>query len=107
MPPGKYRQWDQEFEIVPEGKIVVPGTKYLAGSWAFTDLCVRNLLKLEETSLADALDMAANRPRQLLSLSERHLAVGEPAELILFDWAPDREFRLRATLVGDTAENAN
>ena len=64
-PPGKYRLWEHEFEILPIGKIVVSGTPYLAGSWAFTDLCVRNLLKLGETSLADTIDMAANRPREL------------------------------------------
>src|SRR5438445_4307849 len=45
-PPGKYRQWEQEFEILPIGKIVVAGTPYLAGSWAFTDLCVAHVLKL-------------------------------------------------------------
>ena len=99
LPPGKYRQWDQEFEIMPEGKIVVPGTNYLAGSWAFTDLCVRNVLKLCETSLADTIDMASNHPRRLLGLPDRRLDVGEPADLILFDWAPEREFRLRSTLV--------
>ncbi|HMF10733.1 MAG TPA: amidohydrolase family protein, partial [Gemmataceae bacterium] len=26
LPAGKYRTWDQELEVLPEGKIVVPGT---------------------------------------------------------------------------------
>ncbi|WP_437277544.1 amidohydrolase family protein [Sorangium sp. So ce375] len=101
LPPGKYREWDQEFEILPAGKIVVLGTSFLAGSWAFTDLCVRNLLQLGETSLPDTIDLASNRPRALLGLPPRRMEVGEPAELILFDWSPGQEFRLRAIVVGD------
>src|SRR5439155_1560588 len=80
---GKYRLWDHEFEVLPAGKIVAAGTPYLAGSWAFTDLCVGNTLKLGETSQADTIDLASNRPRELLGLPARQMAVGEPAELIL------------------------
>src|SRR5439155_7747588 len=40
LPPGRYREWGQEFEVRPGGPIVVPGTSYLAGSWAFTDGCI-------------------------------------------------------------------
>ncbi len=100
-PVGKYRQWEHEFEVLPTGKIVVAGTPYLAGSWAFTDLCVRNVVKLGETSLADTINLASNRPRELLGLPPRRLEVGEPAELILFDCGPEREFVLRQTIVGD------
>ncbi len=94
-PVGKYRMWDDEFEVLPIGKIVVSGTPFLAGSWAFTDLCVGNMLKLGETSLADTIDLASNRPRELLGLAPRRIEVGEPADLILFDWGPQREFQLR------------
>ena len=68
LPPGRYREWDQEFEVLPEGKIVVPGTSYLAGSWAFTDTCVANAIRLGGVSLRDAIDMASARPRELLGL---------------------------------------
>jgi N-acetylglucosamine-6-phosphate deacetylase len=100
-PPGKYRQWEYDFEVLPVGKIVVSGTSYLGGSWAFTDLCVANVLKLGETSLADTIDMASNRPRELLGLPARHIEVGEPAELILFDWSPECDFQLKGAIVGD------
>jgi N-acetylglucosamine-6-phosphate deacetylase len=99
-PPGTYQQWELQFEVLPAGKIVVAGTPYLAGSWAFTDLCVGNVLKLGETSLADTIDLASNRPRELLGLPPRQLTVGEPADLILFDWAPDRAFKIVKTIVG-------
>jgi N-acetylglucosamine-6-phosphate deacetylase len=100
-PPGRYRQWDHEFEVLSTGKIVVSGTSYLGGSWAFTDLCVANVLKLGETSLADTIDLASNRPRDLLGLPPRCIDIGEPAELILFDWSPQEGFELKNTLVGD------
>ena len=99
LPPGRYRDWEQEFEIRPEGKIVVPGTQYLAGSWAFTDRCLATVLSLGEVSLADAVDMATARPRTLLGLPAREVRVGDPAELIVFDWRPGEVFRLRAVCV--------
>jgi N-acetylglucosamine-6-phosphate deacetylase len=96
LPPGKVRAWDQDFEILPEGKIVVSGSGYLAGSWAFTDRCLATVLGLGEVSLADAVDMATARPRALLGLPERDVAMGQPAELIVFDWQPGHAFRLRS-----------
>jgi N-acetylglucosamine-6-phosphate deacetylase len=106
LPPGKYRDWEQEFEILAAGdatgvarsKIVVPGTSYLAGSWAFTDHCLATVLALNEISLADAVEMATARPRQLLGLPPRDVQPGEPADLMLFDWQPGADFRLRGTV---------
>src|SRR5262249_57990328 len=86
VPPGRYAEWGGEFEVRPEGKIVVPGTPYLAGSWAFTDACVAHVLKLGVATLPEALDMAGARPRELLRLPPRRLQPGDPAELILFEW---------------------
>ena len=85
LPPGRYGEWGQEFDVLPEGKIIVPGTTYLAGSWAFTDLCVGNVMQMAGVSLRDAVDMAGARPRELLGLPASKLAAGMPAELVLFD----------------------
>ena len=85
LPPGRYSEWGQEFDVLPEGKIIVPSTTYLAGSWAFTDLCVGNVMQMAGVSLQDAVDMAGARPRELLGLPESKLAAGMPAELVLFD----------------------
>jgi N-acetylglucosamine-6-phosphate deacetylase len=104
-PPGMYRMWDTDFEVLPIGKIVVSGTSYLGGSWAFTDRCVGNVLALGESSLADTIDMASNQPRKLLRLPPRRIEVGEPAELIVFEWSPGREFQLRTTVAGDRMVN--
>jgi len=84
LPPGRHRVWEQDLEIVPEGKIVVAGTPYLAGSWVFTDHCVRMAMSLGGATLAEAVDMAAIRPRQLFGLPVHVLQPGAPADLILF-----------------------
>ena len=86
LPPGKYREWGTDLEILPGGKTVVAGTPYLAGSGHFTDVCVANAVRMAGVSLADAIDMASARPRQLLGLPVTTLEVGQPAELVLFDW---------------------
>jgi N-acetylglucosamine-6-phosphate deacetylase len=99
MPLGRYREWDQEFEVLPSGKIVVPGTSYLAGSWAFTDQCIGNAIRSAGLSLAEALDMAGARPRQLLGLPPRRLQAGEPADLVIFEWEDGGPFRVTATVI--------
>jgi N-acetylglucosamine-6-phosphate deacetylase len=100
LPPGRYAEWGQEFEVLPEGKVVVPGTEYLAGSAVFTDTCVGLAVRHVAVTLAEAIDMAGARPRQLLRLPPRPLEPGAPADLVLFDHEPGAEFRLVAILAG-------
>jgi N-acetylglucosamine-6-phosphate deacetylase len=104
LPPGRYREWDQEFEVSPQGKVVVPGTSYLAGSAVFTDTCVGLAMRLAGVTLRDAVDMAGARPRALLRLPPRRLEVGDPADLVLFDHGPGREFVVTATVVAGQLE---
>jgi N-acetylglucosamine-6-phosphate deacetylase len=89
LPPGRYREWGQEVDVLPSGKIVVPGTTYLAGSGVLTDRCVRHAMEIAGVSLLEAVDMASARPRQLLGLEPRPLAAGAPADLVVFDSQPD------------------
>jgi N-acetylglucosamine-6-phosphate deacetylase len=88
LPPGKYRDWGQELEVQEDGKVVVPGTSFLAGSGAFTDRCVAKAIDMADVSLGDAIDMASARPRELFNLPPRRLEPGHPAQLMLFDWQP-------------------
>jgi N-acetylglucosamine-6-phosphate deacetylase len=88
MPPGRYRQWGQDLDVRPEGKIVVAGTPFLAGSWAFTDTCVRTIVEFAGLSVADAVDLAAVQPRRILGLPERTIEVGQLADFVLFDAGP-------------------
>jgi N-acetylglucosamine-6-phosphate deacetylase len=99
MSPGRYREWDQELEVRPEGRIVVPGTAYLAGSWEFTDHCVGVAMRDTGARLTDAIDMAGARPRELLELEARRLEVGLTADLVLFESDSDRPFALTASII--------
>ena len=62
-PPGRYREWGVDMEVLPDGKTVVAGTPYLAGSGHFTDRCVGHVMRMAGVTLAEACDMAAARPR--------------------------------------------
>ncbi len=99
LPPGRYLEWGQELEVLPGGRVVVRGTQYLAGSGVFTDTCVAHAVIAGGVRLVDALDMACARPRELLKLPSRPLAVGAPAELILLD----SDLALVATINGGMA----
>lgn len=93
LAPGKYREWGSDLEVLPSGKIVVAGTPFLAGSGHFTDRCVSNVIRFAGVSLAEAVDMASIRPRQLLDLPAPTLEPGQPADLVRFEWREGEELR--------------
>lgn len=90
LPPGRYSEWGGTFEVLPNGKVVVPGTPYLAGSGVFTDTCVGEVMALAGVSLADAIDMASARPRELLGLPIHTLEAGQSADVMLFEWGAEK-----------------
>jgi len=98
LPPGRYAEWGTEFEVLPGGKVVVPGTPFLAGSGVFTDTCVGHVMRAGSVTLQEAIDMAGARPRELLGLPVWELAVGSQTPLILFDWEPGGEVVVREVL---------
>jgi N-acetylglucosamine-6-phosphate deacetylase len=103
LPPGRYFHWGQELEVQASGKVVVPGTSFLGGSGVLTDVCLRTLLNLGEVCLADAIDMATLRPRELLRLPAQFLERGMPADLLLFEHGPDEPFKRNETLIAGRA----
>ena len=52
LAPGRYLQWGTELEILQSGKVVVPGTPYLAGSGLTTNAAVvgRGLFRAVRTA---------------------------------------------------------
>jgi N-acetylglucosamine-6-phosphate deacetylase len=99
LPPGRYDEWGQELEVLSDGKVVVPGTPFLAGSGVFTDTCVGIAVRDGGVTLREALDMTGARPRSLLGLDAPALAPGHPADLVLFDWQPDGPMRVVGTII--------
>jgi N-acetylglucosamine-6-phosphate deacetylase len=92
LSPGRYREWSTEFEVQPNGKVVVPGTPFLAGSGVFTDACLPVVMRATGVSLKDAIDMASARPRELLGLPSWDLTAGCSTPLVRFDWEPGSPF---------------
>jgi N-acetylglucosamine-6-phosphate deacetylase len=97
-PPGRYRDWGTEVEVLPGGKIVLPGTPYLAGSGVFTDTCVSGVISMAGVSLAEAIDMASVRPRLLLGESVPRVEPGSTGPFVLFDWKPGGDLTVRSIL---------
>ena len=100
LPPGRYKQWDTELEVLPGGKVIVAGTPYLAGSGVFTDQCVGFTIRAAGVTLADAVHMAGARPRELLGLPAWKLEAGSSAPLLLFEWSPGGDLVTRHVLTG-------
>src|SRR6266851_3896848 len=71
----------------------------LAGSWSFTDRCIGQAVRHGGVTLAEAIEMASIRPRQLLGLPANTLEVGQPADLVLFQWDHQGGFRPTATVI--------
>jgi N-acetylglucosamine-6-phosphate deacetylase len=93
-PPGKYREWGTDLEVLPDGKVVLAGTPFLAGSGHFTDRCVGTMIASAGVSLKDAVDMASVRPRELLGLPSPRIEAGQPADLVVFHWQPGGDVRV-------------
>lgn len=86
MPPGLYDQpIGGRVEVGSDGRLSVMGTPYLAG--ASRPLCedVALAIRMADLTLADGLRLATVNPGRFVGHRGR-LAVGETADLILFDW---------------------
>jgi N-acetylglucosamine-6-phosphate deacetylase len=106
LPPGRYREWGADVDVLPGGRVGLAGTPYLAGAGVFTDACVAHAVTVGGLSLAEALDLAGARPRLLLGLEPRPLQQGAPADLVLFDWQPGDDFCVRATIIAGEWEGS-
>jgi N-acetylglucosamine-6-phosphate deacetylase len=88
LPAGRYDLWGSMFEVTPTGRVVVPGTPYLAGSGHFTDHCFATLVNRLNVTVADALTLTTVTARKLLRLPVPTLDAGQPAALLAIDDTP-------------------
>lgn len=100
MPPGIYDSpIGGRVEVGSDGRLGVAGTPYLAG--AGRPLCedVALAVRMADLTLADGLRLATVNPGRFVGGRGR-LAVGEMADLILFDWERDAaSLKIRETYV--------
>ncbi|MBT6145778.1 MAG: amidohydrolase family protein, partial [Gemmatimonadetes bacterium] len=89
MPPGRYKVYDREIEMLPSGRIVIPGSPNLAGSASNLLECTANVIRMAGLSHADGWRLASTNPASLMRLDDRlGIAPGKEATLTVYE-CPD------------------
>lgn len=101
MPPGESMLGslhDGMKVIVEDGVAKLPDKKAFAGSVATADQLVRNMVRLAEVSLVDAVQMMTATPARIMQVNDRKgtVAVGKDADIVLFD----ADIKVNKTIVG-------
>jgi N-acetylglucosamine-6-phosphate deacetylase len=83
--------------IIEDGVAKLPDRTSFAGSIATTNRLVRNMVRLADVPLTEAVRMATSTPAKLLGLGRRKgvLAPGYDADVVVFD----EDFEILATIV--------
>ncbi|MGF6233321.1 N-acetylglucosamine-6-phosphate deacetylase [Inquilinus ginsengisoli] len=100
LPPGLYDQpIGGRVELTADGRLGLAGTPFLAGAARPLKQDVALAIEAAGLSLADALRLATVNPGRFVG-GRGVLAVGAPADLIRFYWAPgDRDLVIDTVLV--------
>jgi N-acetylglucosamine-6-phosphate deacetylase len=88
LPPGRYATELCELEILPNGRLVIAGQdQLLAGASLPIGVGVANVMAFAGVDLATAVEMATLHPAELLGLTPNRLAMGDAADLTVFEHA--------------------
>lgn len=88
MKPGVYKVRNREVEMLPNGRIVLPGTPNLAGSGSNLRECVENALGMADLSHAEGWQLGSLNPARLLGLDDRlGIEPGKEASLTVYRYA--------------------
>lgn len=100
LEPGTYQQTiGGTVVLTADGRLGTAGTPYLAGAARPLPDCVATAVTMAGISLADALTLATQNPGRFIDRSGI-LAVGEPADIIAFDWEKgDRSLTIRKVVI--------
>ncbi|MDB5513423.1 MAG: N-acetylglucosamine-6-phosphate deacetylase [Tardiphaga sp.] len=100
MPPGIYDQpIGGRVEVGHDGRLSVMGTPYLAGASRPLKQDVALAIGMAGLTLAEGVQLATVNPGKFVG-NRGHLAVGEVADLMLFDWEEGAEtLAIRETFV--------
>jgi N-acetylglucosamine-6-phosphate deacetylase len=101
MSPGLYEtQVGGLVELTPDGRLSLPGTRFLAGSIVpLKDAVAR--LATTDLSLSEVLRLATQNPARVLGRVGK-LQVGAPGDLIRFTWEPSAGIQIESALVQGT-----
>lgn len=102
MPPGIYQWNGKEVVMTDDGMLMYPEQNVLAGASFPIRTGVKNMIKLTDCSLEEALQMASETPARIYSLEDRgKLAKGFYADLILFEIEDDELIIQKTILQGE------
>lgn len=89
MPPGRYRLGGTEVELTDAGRVVLPGTPYLAGSAADMPRVIGCAVRDGGASFIEAVQMATLQPARLIhGAADWACEAGRQADVVEADWFP-------------------
>lgn len=93
MPPGRYHLGDTEVERLPDGRVILPGTPFQAGSSAEMSTVLTRAIVDGGVSLIEAVTMASINPATLLfgQADPWSSTSGGPANLVELEWDPRKQ----------------
>jgi N-acetylglucosamine-6-phosphate deacetylase len=88
--PGHYRLGELDVELTPDNRVVLTGTRKLAGSALRMNNAIANLVRIGRLSLRDAIRTATVNPARLIGLPgrTRGLKIGDRGDLVVFRQTP-------------------
>ena len=85
MPPGVYSVRDREIEMLPSGRIIIPGTANLAGSASHLLECTEKAIGMGRLTHAQGWRLASENPARLMGWEGRlGVEAGREATLALY-----------------------
>jgi N-acetylglucosamine-6-phosphate deacetylase len=90
--PGPYRLGEIDVELTDDDRVVMTGTRKLAGSSLRMHRAIENLVRIGGVSLRDAIQAATRNPARVIGLEGRShgLVPGERGDVVVFRQAPLR-----------------
>ncbi|WP_167859367.1 N-acetylglucosamine-6-phosphate deacetylase [Paenibacillus cymbidii] len=103
FPPGRYlKRRQHEVLLDADGRLVMADNPAIfSGAATPLNRCVENVARFGICPLGEAIRMASEHPARMLGASARgtgRLAVGAPADLLLYEQSADRRFHIRAAV---------
>lgn len=83
--------------IIEDGVAKLPDRTSFAGSVATADRLVRNMIKMADVPLLDAVKMMSSTPARIMNVHDRKgsLTVGKEADIVIFD----EDIKIRKTII--------
>jgi N-acetylglucosamine-6-phosphate deacetylase len=113
MPAGTYRFGETSIEKLEDGKLVLPGTPFLAGASADMPTVISNAVRMGGAGLLEAVAMGSVRPAMLLARRHKDASArpgrwsafaGDVANMVELDWDERQQaMRIRQVVCGQTA----